>query len=461
VVAVTIERLSAEDRMLLLSDKVWPQDVGVVVILGAGHPLDSRGQLPIELARKAVEPGLSGLPRLRQVVHVPAWGLGGPLWVEAPGFDLAQHVRLGPPVDPEDEAALAEAVEQIRSRRLDLSRPLWELWLLPGAGAGGMTLFVRMHHDVADGVAGVARLAALLGEQPRTGTPEKPAWLPGPAPSRRELLADNLCRRGRAIGRGLAALRHPRTVLRSGVEAWRATRELVSGEPGPVTSLGGLVGPHRRLSFVRASLADLEEVAHARGATVNDVLLASMAGGVRALLTSRGQTVDHLSVPVLVPVSLRRGTPDAGWGNRISQLRVPLPVGEPDADERLRRITEATSRAKALSHPSLGLAFSNRVLGAIVLRLVVRQRINLLSADIVGPAQPLSFAGVEVREVFPLINLLGNVTLGVGALSYAGRFEVLVVADADLYPDLDAFAAGAAAELRTLSTAASAKDLRP
>jgi WS/DGAT/MGAT family acyltransferase len=459
VVVVAIERLSAEDRMLLLSDRAWPQDVGVLLLLEAGELLDARGQVRIEVAREAVARALPGLPRLRQVVRVPRPGLGGPFWVDAPALDLAHHVRVGPPVDAGDEPALLRAVEEIRSRRLDLGRPLWEVWLLPGPA--GVAMFVRMHHVVADGVAGVASLAALLRDPSPPGPGAEPDWVTRPEPSARQLLADTVRRRGRAVRTGRAALRHPWSATSSAVAGWRATRDLVSGEPGPVTSLAGLVGPHRRLALLRASLGDLEAVAHAQGATVNDLLLASIAGGVRALLTGRGEALDHLCVPVLVPVSLRRGTDDPAWGNQISQMRVELPVGEPEADARLHRITEATSRAKALHHPSLGLAFGNRVLSAIVLRLVVRQRINLLSADIVGPTKPMSFAGTEVRDAFPLINLLGNVTLGVGALSYAGRFEVLVVADADLYPDLDTFAVGAADELRALGAAASTKDLRP
>ena len=138
-------------------------------------------------------------------------------------------------------------------------------------------------------------------------------------------------------------------------------------------------------------------------------------------------------------------------GNQISQMAVGLPVGEPDCDERLRLITAATSRIKSMSHPPMGMVFRNPVVSAVLIRFIIRKRMNLLSADIVGPAQPLSFAGATVLDAFPLINLLGNMTLGVGALSYAGRFEVLAVADADLYPDLDVFAAGAAEEVRVLS----------
>ena len=174
---------------------------------------------------------------------------------------------------------------------------------------------------------------------------------------------------------------------------------------------------------------------------------------MRALLTSRSEQVDHLELPIFVPVSLRRGVGDTGPGNRISQLAVGLPVGMADPVERLRQITVGTSRAKALAHPSMGAVFRNGILSGIMLRLIIRKQVNLLSADIIGPRQPLSFVGVPVLEVFPLLNLMGNVTLGVGALSYAGGFQVLAEGDADLYPDLDVFALAAADEVRVLAAA--------
>jgi diacylglycerol O-acyltransferase len=449
-VVIVIDRLSADDRLLLLSDKVWPQDVGVILILDAGPLVDVDGRLRIDVARKAVARALPGLPRLRHVLRMPPRGLGGPFWADAPSFELAYHVRTGRRLQTGDEAGLLAAVEEIRSHRLDPAHPLWEVWLLPGLDAGRVGMFVRMHHVMADGVAGIASLAALLRSRSEDDDRAEPAWTPAPEPSRRDLLSDSLRRRAYAIGGGISAIRRARAGLRTVADVWRATRQLISGEPGPVTSLGGLVGPHRRLALVRASLDEVEAVAQARGATVNDVLLAMIAGGVRALLTSRGEPVDQLALPILVPVSLRRGTHDTLLGNRISQMRVELPVGDPDPGGRLRRVSAATARAKAMTHPSMGVVFRNRVLSAIVLRLIIRKRINLLSADIVGPTQPLSFAGATVHDAFPLINLLGNVTLGVGALSYTGRFEVLAVADADLYPDLDIFAAAAAEEIRVL-----------
>ncbi len=448
---MSIERLSADDRLLLLSDGRWPQDVGVVAVVEGGALLDGSGRPLVEVAREAVGQGLDGLPRLRQVLRVPPRGLGGPYWVDDPSFDLAQHVRLGPALGSGDDADLLAAVERIRSRRLDMRRPLWELWLLPGLGDGRLALFVRMHHVMADGVAGVATLSTLLsdvaGERP-AGTGE---WSPRPAPSRTALLHDSLRSRGRGLRGAVRAVAHPRASCGRVAEVWHGIRGFVTGAPGPVTSLGGLVGPHRRLVAVRAPLKDVEAVAHTEHVTVNDVLLAMIAGGVSALLRSRGEPVDGLVVPVLVPVSLRRPTDGSRLGNWISQMAVGLPVGDADPVARLRQINAATTSAKAVPHPSMGALMRNRLLSALVLRLIIRRRINLLSADIIGPRQPLSFAGATVREVFPLINLLGNVTLGVGAISYAGRFELLVVADADLHPDVAVLASGAAAELASLS----------
>jgi len=450
-VVIVIDRLSADDRLLQQSDKAWPQDVGLILILDGGPLLDVDGRLRIDVARDAVARALPGLPRLRQVLRIPPRGLGGPFWADAPSFDLAHHVHAGPRLQIGDDAGLLGAVEQIRSHRLDPTLPLWEIWLLPGFDAGRVGMFVRMHHVVADGVAGIASLATLLRSPSEDDVRAEPGWIPAPEPSRRDLLSDSLRRHAHAIGGGISTIRHPRAGLRTVADVRRATRQLVGGEPGPVSSLAGLVGPHRRLALVRTSLGQVQAVARASGATVNDVLLAMTAGGVRALLISRGEPVSQLTFPILVPVSLRR-TADRRLGNRISQMRIQLPVGEPDPGERLRRVTAGTAKAKAITHPPMGMVFRNRLLSAIMLRFIIRQRINLLSADIVGPTQPLSFAGATVQDAFPLINLMGNVTLGVGAFSYPGRFDVLAVADADLYPDLDIFAAAAAAEIRLLST---------
>ena len=154
-----MERLSAEDRLILWPDEVWPQDIGALGVLDGSSLLDSKGQFQMEAVKRAVEGRLHLLPRFRQVLCVPRRGLGGPLWVDAPAFDLSDHVRVERLHAPADEAELLRAVARLRRRRLDKSRPLWEMWFLTGLPDRRIGLFLRLHHVVADGIAGVAELA--------------------------------------------------------------------------------------------------------------------------------------------------------------------------------------------------------------------------------------------------------------------------------------------------------------
>lgn len=215
------------------------------------------------------------------------------------------------------------------------------------------------------------------------------------------------------------------------------------------TSLNRVIGPERSLALLRADLAAAHETAHAHGGTVNDLLLTVTAGGLRALLTTRAEHVDV--VRAYVPVSLRPGLRvDPGEANMISQMVVALPVAVADPGRRLEAIAAQTARRKDVPRPSLGALFSNPLLGALFLRLMRRNPVNVETADIPGPPLPVYFAGARVLEVAPLLNLIGNVTLGVGALSYAGRLGIMATADADAVPDLAVFASGAQADLELL-----------
>jgi hypothetical protein len=229
-----------------------------------------------------------------------------------------------------------------------------------------------------------------------------------------------------------------------------ALRELFAQQPGPETSLNRVIGQDRTLAMMRSSLELVEEVAHGHDSTVNDVLLTVIAGGLRGLLDSRGEPLEGVTLPIFVPISLRRGGSGQEAGNLISQMVVPLPVGIADPERRLRQIAVETAERKAIGRPSLGRMFHGRLVRRAMLKLIVRQRVNVVSADLTGPPTPLYFAGAELVEVFPLVNLLGTESLGVGALSYAGQFNVMAVADAEAYPDLDVFADSLRDDLRAL-----------
>ncbi len=451
-----MDRLSAEDRLILWPDQVWPQDVGALAILDGTGLLEPGGRLRLGGVKRAIEGRLELVPRFRQIVLQPRRGLGGPLWVDAPSFALDDHVGTATVPSPGGEADLLGTVERLRRRRLDRSRPLWEMWFLTGLPNGRIGLFVRLHHVVADGIAGMATLGTLLDTAPDAPAVPAPPWTPTPPPPERDLLIDAVRRRVERLGRATSTLVRPVTSLRRARAAWPAMRELLAGTPGPETSLNRVIGPDRTLALIRRGLELVKDVAHANGATVNDVLLATIAGGLRGLLHGRGEPVEGLALPIYVPVSLRGDRPGGETGNLISQMIIHLPLGMADPEKRLRRIAAETARGKALARPSLGTMFGSRMARGVMLKLVVRQRVNVVSADLPGPPMPLYLAGARLLEVFPVVNLLGNESLGVGALSYAGQFNILAVADLDTYPDIEVFAASARSELDELAASLTA-----
>jgi WS/DGAT/MGAT family acyltransferase len=228
------------------------------------------------------------------------------------------------------------------------------------------------------------------------------------------------------------------------------TRELMAEAPGDETSLSRLIGPERRFSIVRDRLHDIRAIGRANGATVNDVLLAATAAGLRALLIGRGEPVADLSLRVLVPVSLRGRMRGTVGGNHISQMVVPLPLGTTDPVERLRAIAAETTIRKGRTRNPPTILFRFGIVRRVVLKAIVGQRVNVTSASLIGPRQPLFLAGARVLDLFPMLNLIGNQTIGVGAISYAGTFEICVTADGDAVPDVEVAAAGIRDELDAL-----------
>lgn len=445
---------------MLWPDATWPQDIAALAVLDGSNLLDPDGRFRIEAVRAAVAARLHLVPRFRQLLYIPPRRMGRPLWVDDPEFDLNDHVQLMPLPARGDEAQLLLATEKLRRRRLDRSRPLWEMWFLPGLPEKRVGMFVRTHHSIADGIAGVATLGTFLDVTPDAIVAPVQQWTAASGPTEAELLADNRRRHLRELGSALAMFAHPVNTIRQVVAAWPAMRELLAEEELPATSLDRLVGPGRALALIRSSLDRVKEVAHTYDAKVNDVLLSAIAGGLRRLLSSRGEPVEGVVLRVYVPVSLRHGQYTGARGNQIAQMVVPLPIGVTDPVRRLQEIAAETARRKARSRPSLGKMPHRGVLGRTFLKLINRQRVNVTTADLPGPPIPLYFAGAPVLEVLPLLPLIGKVSLGVGAMSYAGQFSITAVADRDGYPDIDVFAASVRDELQALASSAGVKSSR-
>ena len=449
-----IERLAAQDLAALWWDDYgWPGDIGGLIIVDGAGLVNRDGRFPIAAVRQAIGTRLHLLPRFRQLLYRPARGLGWPLWVDAPSFELADHVRVFPLPAPGDHAQLLLACEQLRRQRLDPSRPLWEAWFLPGLPHGQVGLFLRMHHAMADGAAGVAAFGALFDLAADAAGPAAQPWTPAPIPSAGELLSDNLRRRAHGLDRPLSNLAEPIATLRRAQATWPAWQQTFAEQRAPRTSLNRPIGPDRKLAIIGSRLEPVKKSAHARGATVNDVVLAAVAGGLRELLLSRGEPVGDLMLRAMVPVSLHGKQAGQASGNQDGWMVVPLPVGEPDHLHRLHLITAQTAERKKNAHPQVTSGIFRFALAqrALCHHLPRQRYMNISVSNVPGPPVPLYLAGARLAEVYPLVPITGNMTLGIGVLSYAGQLNLTAVADRDGCPDVEVFTNGLRSALDELT----------
>jgi diacylglycerol O-acyltransferase / wax synthase len=434
-------------------DRLTSLDLSTLKVEDRGAPMHVAGLLILDRIPGATTAGLPGLPalsafiairlaslpRLRQVLYCPPLGLGLPMWTDYQGFDIREHVRARAVASPADEAALLRTCAELNERPLDRSRPLWQIWLLTGLADDHAAVLIRLHHVIADGIAALGLLAALLGP-----SPIGPAACPRLAqkPSYRELAADQLAGAWRLLRRALRPAAASAKTRQIGGQAAALLRE----GRAPRLSLNAQVTLHRQLALLRADLELARDAAHAHGGTVNDVVLASVAGGARALLAARGELGPATVLKASVAVALRRTSDQVAGGNRVGMMIAPLPAGEADASRCLARIVAATAQRKARPPYVPG----SRLLQAWLMRAMPRQRlVNVFVSNLHGPARPQSLGGARVLEMFQLGVVQGNVPVSVGALSYAGQLTLAIVADARI-PDLHVFAAGMAAVLRDL-----------
>jgi hypothetical protein len=187
-----LDRVTASDLFLLMWDDYgWSTDIGGLAVLDGASLLDRDGGVRIEVVRERLGRRLHLVPRFRQLLYRPRLGLGWPLWVDAPTFDLADHIRVYPVAAPGGQVELLAACQELAARRLDPARPLWELWLLPGLPDRRVGAYLRLHHAVADGTAALAVFGALLDQAPGAPAPAAPPFTPAPIPAPSRLLTDN------------------------------------------------------------------------------------------------------------------------------------------------------------------------------------------------------------------------------------------------------------------------------
>ncbi|MGN6176463.1 MAG: wax ester/triacylglycerol synthase family O-acyltransferase [Streptosporangiaceae bacterium] len=445
---LVLERLTPLDVSNLRIEKHGlPMNVAALAILEGRVLLNAPGEPALEAIKARIEQRLHLAPRLRQRLHRPGFGLGAPVWVDDASFDISRHVKTRPvPAGGGEEALLATCVE-LNDRPFDQAHPLWEIWLLTGARDGHVPMLIRFHHVLADGIAALLLLGTLFDSAPDAPEQEGPAWTARPIPARSELLGDALRRSITGIRRGAHKIEHPRRTLTPARTLFLQALQLAREGRAPRTSFNRPVGRQHRVLLVRADLEQAKQVAHAHHATVNDVVLCTIAGGARALLAGRGELQHPLVLKVSVAASVRAPTSASQAGNLVGILLVPVPVDEEDPIRRLEQIARATAERKRLPPYQPAARFLQR---AMIRSMNRQRRINLLMSNLPGPPQPMYFAAAKILEVFQIGVVQGNVAVQVGALSYAGQLNFDIVADANLVPDLTVFANGMTEDLERL-----------
>jgi diacylglycerol O-acyltransferase / wax synthase len=465
------ERLSALDATFLgIEDRCCHMHIGSVGVFEApaGRP---GGGLDIEGIHRLVSTVLDAFPRYRQRLETISL-LKHPVWVDDASFNLHYHLRHTRLPLPGDDRQLKRLAGRLMSQQLDRGKPLWESWFVEGLDGNRFAVVSKVHHCMVDGVGGVEMTTATLradpGRDPRLAESPSP-FVPRPAPSPGRLLRAELQHRLRgalgfvgAAASGLVApVRSARTLLGiiEGVGEGIAT----AIRPASPTPLGVDIGPHRRFDWTSMDLADVKAVKNRLGGTINDVVLAIVAGAMRRYLGARGVAVDRLEFRAMVPVNLRAGYD--GAGNRVGTVVARLPIDEADARRRFLRVRHEMETVKHSHQLDVARALEDitdwtftTLISQTARLAAVSQPFNVVVTNVPGPQFPLYFLGSRLLAAYPLVPIFRRQAVGIALFSYDGRLFWGFNADWDAVPDLHALVEAIDAELRSLLAAAGARE---
>lgn len=466
------ERLSAQDMSFLMAESdTAPMHVGGMAILEAGPLSGEAGGVDVRRYRAAVEGVLHRIPRYRQRL---AWtpGEGWAVWIDDRHFDLGYHIRHIALPKPGSQEQLRELASRIFARPLDRSRPLWEIWLVEGVEGGEQfALLNKIHHCMMDGAAGAELAEILLSPSPKAGPEEALPYFPRPEPSRFELLLDTIRHRASLPGQALRSARdwlgaagaQPLDDLK---QRARVFADLIGSSirPASETPLGGELSTDRRFGWLTMPLEDVKELRRELGCTINDIVLATVAGAVERYLSRRRVDTSELDFRVLAPVNVRRPEHEGQLGNHVSSWIVPMPVDETDPLERVSRIRDETAKLKK-SGAASGVEGLMAAAEWMTPRLLasgvglVQGPVNMVVTNVPGPQFSLYCVGAKMLGLYPAVPLLPGAGLGVALFSYEGRLCWGFNADPHLVPDLEAFVADVAASFEDLRNAVVAQHL--
>jgi diacylglycerol O-acyltransferase len=464
-------RLSGQDAVFVYAETpTMPMHtMGTTIIDGSDVP----GGLDFERIERTIASRLHLMPPFRQRLLEMPLGLGHPILVDDPDFDLSDHLHHIAIPGRGTLRELAVLVADLSSQLLDRRRPLWEMWAIEGLEGGRVALVTKMHHCMIDGASGSSQMAQLMDLEPDPG-PAKPsrAWRPPPLPSTLELARESLGSR----------LVSPLRLGRLGLETFRGLRkrraaQLETVRPGeepppaveevPETPFNRAITTHRTVAYGSAELDDVKRVKNAFGVTVNDAVLAACTLSVSRYLDALGELPDKPLV-CMVPVSTKSASEKEEFSNKVSTMLVRLPVQLHSAGEVVRAVHRETADAKHVFQAieedllpewmELAPPLITRAVAQAYSELNLADRYgipaNLVVSNMMGPPIPLYFGGARVEAVYPMGPVSEGMGLNITVLSNMGRVDVGVLACRECVRDPQEIADGFARAVGELKIAA-------
>ena len=444
-----MDRLSVlDDTFVVLERDNLPMHIGSLLVFDGPAP-------EYEDLVRHVAGRLDQLPRYRQVLREVPLNLGRPTWQDDSAFLLEYHIRHTAVPHPGGEQQLQALAGRLLGHRLDMRRPLWEMWLIEGLSDNRFAILNKIHHAMVDGLSGADIMEVLLDDSPQPVDTTPSTWAPARAPSTVEVLGGAVVD---AVRNPLGRIRHLAADLESPKDAVAKVASALAGTFRIGETLAhtedhllGQPGPHRRWAWANGDLTQVKDIKDALGGTVNDVILAAIATGFREFLLGRVSDLnDQAFVRSMVPVSTRPSDAASG-GNQVAVMFCDLPVGVADPGARLQRVHEQMQAAKnsgtveGLDSMLENAVFIPPLLYAAAGRLAARTpqpAVSTITTNVPGPQRQLYMLNHPMRTMLPYVPLGMNQLITIAIMSYNGQINCGITADYDRVPDVNRLAAG-------------------
>jgi WS/DGAT/MGAT family acyltransferase len=469
---------------------------GHVSGLGIFERPDDPDWSPYDVLRDKLARRLPDLdPLRRRLVEVPLQ-LDHPFWIEDPDFDIEFHVREAAVPAPGTREQLAQLAARLVARPLDRDHPLWECYVIDGLEGGRFGVLIKLHHATVDGAAGAELMTIFYDYEPGMVQVGEHAQMPpgeqvpSPAQTLSKVVIGSIGKPGKFVGlqirtlralgemtrnRGLTGLAGLLRTIPNPIGAQIAARagstddDLTSlpEKAAPPTPFNGSITPHRRVALRSVSLADVKAIKAATGSTVNDVVMAACAGGLRTYLIKH-QALPDRPLVAMVPVSIRTGSEADPWTNRVSGIFAVMPTTAEEPLERLGQMQKIMDDAKdrftllpasvlvdyaEFAPPALAMRAA-RVASRLRIADRVNPPLNLVVSNVPGPRRKLYLDHAEMVHYYPISTIVDGVGLNITVQSYCDTMDFALVSCREMVPDLDDLADYVIDEFAELAQAA-------